>query len=231
MAEESRLRSTALRTNMIKAVIFDMDGVLIDTEKYYIQLGMDITKEMGYEIPREVFLSMRSLNRKFSKPMLLEKYGEDFDFEYFHAERRKRLRAILESRGIEKKPGVDEVLSILKREGLQKAVATATDMERASSYLSQIGVLEKFDRILSVSNVKNGKPMPDVYLEACRQLEKEPSECIAVEDSPVGVRSAYAAGLRVVMVPDLTQPEEEIQPFLSGVAQRLPEVAEYAKIL
>ena len=70
---------------MIKAVIFDMDGVLIDTEKYYIQLGMDITKEMGYEIPREVFLSMRSLNRKFSKPMLLEKYGEDFDFEYFHA--------------------------------------------------------------------------------------------------------------------------------------------------
>ena len=207
---------------MIKAVIFDMDGVLIDTEKYYIQLGMDITKEMGYEIPREVFLSMRSLNRKFSKPMLLEKYGEDFDFEYFHAERRKRLRAILESRGIEKKPGVDEVLSILKREGLQTAVATATDMERASSYLSQIGVLEKFDRILSVSNVKNGKPMPDVYLEACRQLEK---------DSPVGVRSAYAAGLRVVMVPDLTQPEEEIQPFLSGVAQRLPEVAEYAKIL
>ena len=210
---------------MIKAVIFDMDGVLIDTEKYYIQLGMDITKEMGYEIPREVFLSMRSLNRKFSKPMLLEKYGEDFDFEYFHAERRKRLRAILESRGIEKKPGVDEVLSILKREGLQTAVATATDMERASSYL------EKFDRILSVSNVKNGKPMPDVYLEACRQLEKEPSKCIAVEDSPVGVRSAYAAGLRVVMVPDLTQPEEEIQPFLSGVAQRLPEVAEYAKIL
>ncbi len=100
---------------MIKAVIFDMDGVLIDTEKYYIQLGMDITKEMGYEIPREVFLSMRSLNRKFSKPMLLEKYGEDFDFEYFHAERRKRLREILEYRGIEKKPGVDEVLAVLKK--------------------------------------------------------------------------------------------------------------------
>ena len=158
---------------MIKAVIFDMDGVLIDTEKYYIQLGMDITKEMGYEIPREVFLSMRSLNRKFSKPMLLEKYGVDFDFEYFHAERRRRLREILEYRGIEKKPGVDEVLAVLKKEGLQTAVATATDIERASSYLSQIGVLEKFDRILSVSNVKNGKPMPDVYLEACRQLEKE----------------------------------------------------------
>lgn len=231
MAEESRLRSTALRTNMIKAVIFDMDGVLIDTEKYYIQLGMDITKEMGYEIPREVFLSMRSLNRKFSKPMLLEKYGVDFDFEYFHAERRRRLREILEYRGIEKKPGVDEVLAVLKKEGLQTAVATATDIERASSYLSQIGVLEKFDRILSVSNVKNGKPMPDVYLEACRQLEKEPSKCIAVEDSPIGVRSAHAAGLKVIMVPDLTQPEEEIMPLLSGVAQTLPEVAEYAMIL
>ena len=120
MAEEFRLRSTALRTNMIKAVIFDMDGVLIDTEKYYIQLGMDITKEMGYEIPREVFLSMRSLNRKFSKPMLLEKYGADFDFEYFHAERRRRLREILENRGIEKKPGVDEVLAVLKEKGYRR---------------------------------------------------------------------------------------------------------------
>ena len=208
-----------------------MDGVLIDTEKYYIQLGMNITKEMGYQIPREVFLSMRSLNRKFSKPMLLEKYGADFDFEYFHAERRKRLREILESRGIEKKPGVDEVLDILKKDGLQTAVATATDMERASSYLSRIGVLEKFGRVLSVSNVKNGKPMPDVYLEACRQLEKEPAECIAVEDSTVGVRSAYAAGLKVIMVPDLTQPDDEIFPLLSGVAQSLPEVAKYAQIL
>ena len=82
-----------------------------------------------------------------------------------------------------------------------------------------------------MSNVKNGKPMPDVYLEACRQLEKEQSECIAVEDSPIGVRSAHAAGLKVIMVPDLTQPEEEIIPLLSGVAQTLPEVAEYAKIL
>ena len=111
---------------------------------------------------------------------------------------------------------MDEVLAVLKREGLQTAVATATDMERASSYLSQIGVLEKFDRILSVSNVKNGKPMPDVYLEACRQLEKEPSKCIAVEDSPIGVRSAHAAGLKVIMVPDLTQPEEEIHAAFIG---------------
>lgn len=215
------------KRHRIKAVIFDMDGVLIDTEKHYIRIGMEITKEMGYEIPREVFLSMRSLNRKFSKPMLLEKYGKDFDFEYFHAERRRRLRETLERNGIEKKPQVDEILDYLKQNGYQTAVATATDMERAEAYLRQIGIFEKFDRILSVSKIENGKPMPDVYIEACRQLGEKPGDCIAVEDSPNGVRSAYDAGMKVVMVPDLTKPDKEMLSMLFGTADSLRDVKKF----
>lgn len=211
----------------IKAVIFDMDGTLIDTEKHYIRIGMELAREMGYEIPLETILSMRSLNRKFSKPMLLEKYGADFDFEYFHSTRRVRLHEALEKYGIEKKPGVDEILDFLKRGGYRTAVATATDFERAKAFLCRIGIFEKFDRVISVSNVENGKPMPDVYIEACRQLGEDPADCAAVEDSPNGVVSAYRAGMRVIMVPDLSEPEEEILPMLAGVAETLVDIQKY----
>lgn len=211
----------------IRAVVFDLDGTLINTEKYYVRLGMEVSKEMGYDIPREVILSLRSLNRKFSKPMLQEMYGADFDFEYFHRTRNERFARLLEEKGIEKKPGADEILDYLKENGYRTAVATATDLERAERYLREIKLYEKFDQIISVSNVANGKPMPDVYLEACRQLGEEPENCMAVEDSENGVKSAYGAGMRVVMVPDLAPPKEEVRPMLYGMADTLSEVKNF----
>lgn len=211
----------------INAVVFDLDGTLINTEKYYVRLGMEVSREMGYEIPKEVILSLRSLNRKFSKPMLQEMYGKDFDFDYFHRTRKERFSKLLKEQGIEKKPGADEILEYLKENGYRIAVATATDIERAEKYLKEIDIYDKFDEIISVSNVENGKPMPDVYLEACRQLGEEPEHCMAVEDSENGVKSAYGAGMRVVMVPDLAPPKEEIKPMLSGVAETLLEIKDF----
>lgn len=211
----------------INAVVFDLDGTLINTEKYYVRLGMEVSREMGYEIPKEVILSLRSLNRKFSKPMLQEMYGKDFDFDYFHRTRKERFAKLLKEQGIEKKPGADEILEYLKENGYRIAVATATDIERAEKYLKEIDIYDKFDEIISVSNVENGKPMPDVYLEACRQLGEEPEHCMAVEDSENGVKSAYGAGMRVVMVPDLAPPKEEIKPMLSGVAETLLEIKDF----
>lgn len=211
----------------IKAIVFDLDGTLIDTERYYVGLGTEVSKEMGYDIPREVILSLRSLNRKFSKPMLQEMYGADFDFDYFHRTRKERFAKLLEEQGIEKKPGADEILDYLKENGYRIAVATATDIERAEKYLREINLYDKFDQIISVSNVANGKPMPDVYLEACRQLGEEPADCMAVEDSENGVKSAYGAGMRVVMVPDLAPPKEEVLPMLYGIADTLLEVKNF----
>lgn len=211
----------------IEAVIFDLDGTLIDTEKYYVRLGVEVAKEMGYDIPWEVILSLRSLNRKFSKPMLRELYGEDFDFDYFHRTRKERFANLLKEQGIKKKPGADEILNYLRENKYRIAVATATDIERAESYLKEIHIYEKFDKIISVSNVPNGKPMPDVYLEACRQIKKQPERCLAVEDSDNGVRSAYGAGMRVVMVPDLAPPTEEVKPMIYGMADTLLEIKDF----
>ena len=124
------------------------------------------------------------------------------------------MREHIAKYGIEKKPGVDEILSYLAEKNMKRAVATATDPERTKQYLTQIGIYDKFDKIVSATTVENGKPQPDVYLYACEQIGEKPEDCIAVEDSPNGILSAYRAGLSVVMVPDLTEPDEETAKML-----------------
>ena len=104
------------------------------------------------------------------------------------------------------------------------AVATPTPIELTLQHLEKIGVRNQFDKIVSAKQVKHGKPAPDVYLYACEQIGEEPSNCIAVEDSPNGIKAAYAAGCKPVMVPDLTQPDEEIQPLLYAVVDSLVEI-------
>ncbi len=211
----------------IRAVIFDMDGTLIDTEKYYVNFGYQVIREMGYELPMEEVLKLRSLNRKFAKPRMQGLLGENFDFDEFRARRRELVEAAVHENGIEAKPYAKEILDFLRENGIRRAVATATDAVRAEKYLSEIGLAERFDKIISVHNVPNGKPKPDVYLEACRQLEERPQCCMAVEDSPNGVISAYDARLRVVMVPDATLPEPELEPMLYGVAKDLWEIQNF----
>lgn len=107
---------------------------------------------------------------------------------------------------------------------IKAAVATATPIELTLQHLEKIGVRNQFDKIVSAKQVKHGKPAPDVYLYACEQIGEEPSNCIAVEDSPNGIKAAYAAGCKPVMVPDLTQPDEEIQPLLYAVVDSLVEI-------
>ena len=199
---------------MIKAVIFDMDGVLIDTEKWLNVYWQQAAREAGFAVTREHGLAIRSLASKFAGPYLQNIFGPDFDNEAIRARRKQLMKEHIEKNGIEKKPGVDEILDYLRTKKIKTAVATATDPERTRQYLTQIGIYDKFDQIVSATTVKNGKPEPDVYLYACEQIHEKPGDCIAVEDSPNGILSAYRAGLSVVMVPDLTEPDEETAKLL-----------------
>ena len=209
---------------MIKAVLFDMDGILIDTEKYLTVYKQKAMREAGYKMSLEEAYLFRSLASKFARVKAKEIYGEDFEYDKIRGRRRELMAEHIEKYGLETKPYVHEALTELRRRGYQTAVVTATEEKSAIRYLNMVGFADLFDEIVSASMVENGKPYPDVYLYACEKIGKKPEECLAAEDSPNGVRSAWSAGCHVVMVPDLTGPTEETEKMTDYVVKNLGEI-------
>ena len=210
---------------MVRAVIFDMDGVLIDTEKHYNIAWCEAAKQAGYtDFTREHALMLRSCDARAASKMMKGIFGEQFDYYAIREIRRTIVAKRLAKYGLEKKPGLYEFLAFLNKKGIKTAVATATPLELTLQHLEKIGVKDQFDKIVSAKQVENGKPAPDVYLYACEQIGEQPKDCIAVEDSPNGIRSAYAAGCMPVMVPDLTEPDEELKPLLYAVVKTLADI-------
>lgn len=210
---------------MIKAVLFDMDGTLIDTEKYYRICWPKAMAHFGYEMSDEQALSMRSLGQPFAPAHLKEMFAdENLDYPAIRAYRKELMEEYLAKNGIEIKRGAIELLNFLKEKKIRRAVATATDMERTTRYLKQIGLYPYFDEIISATMVEHGKPAPDIYTFACAQLGLAPEECLAVEDSPNGVMSACRAGCQVAMVPDQTQPDDELKKKLTICVNTLDEL-------
>lgn len=199
---------------MIKAVIFDMDGLMIDTEKLLMRFWIESAKSFGFNMTKEDVLSIRSLAGKYTEIKLKKRFGENFDYQKVRARRIELMNDYILKNGIEKKKGLDELLIYLKENGYKTSVATATDLKRASMYLDIIDVKKYFDKIICATMVQNGKPKPDIYLKACEELNVLPCEAIALEDSPNGIISAHDAGCNAVMVPDLSEPDEEIQKLL-----------------
>ncbi|MDE6917639.1 MAG: HAD family phosphatase [Lachnospiraceae bacterium] len=211
--------------NMTRAVIFDMDGVLIDTEKHYNAAWCEAAHRAGFDaFGKDHALMLRSCDARLAQEMMKDIFGAGFDYHAIREIRRQLVAERLATYGLEKKPGIDEILAFLHERGIKAAVATATPIELTLRHLEQIGVKDQFDRIVSAKQVANGKPAPDVYLYACAQIGEQPADCIAVEDSPNGVRSAHAAGCKTVMVPDLTQPDAELLPLLYAVVDTLADL-------
>lgn len=198
----------------MNAVIFDMDGVLIDTEKHLIECWIEASKIHGFDMKREEAYLLRSLTAKMAAPLLKNMYGEEFDYHRVRETRKRLMEQRLKKYGIERKQGVEEALIYLKNKGYKVAVATSTDSERAKQYLAEVEILQYFDYVISANMVEIGKPMPDIYLYACEKIGEKPEDCYAIEDSPNGVLSAKRAGLRVIMVPDLTEPDEDTAGLL-----------------
>lgn len=211
---------------MLKAVFFDMDGLLLDTEKLLVRFWRQASREAGFDMTQEIALNIRSMHRNFAVPYLKSVLGEDFDYAKTRARRMELMGDYLAENGLELKKGAKELLTYLNEKKIPAAVVTATDSERAEKYLKETGIFGYFDRIISAAMVKEGKPKPDIYLYAAEKLGFDPKDCAALEDSPNGVKSAASAGCAAIMVPDLTEPDEELLHIISAKAKSLFDVIE-----
>lgn len=209
---------------MVKAVIFDLDGTILDTEKYYRICWPAACEHFGFHVTEEMYLQMRSLGRPFAYDKFREWFGSEFNYNEVRSYRKKLYEELVAKKGIHPKDGAREALDYLKEKNILRAIATATDMERTLSYLKAVGLDKSFDKICSAADCRFGKPAPDVYLNALRELGLEPSECIAVEDAPNGILSAYSAGLRVVFIPDQTAEEPEVSDKIYMTIRSLNEI-------
>ncbi|MBR6623169.1 MAG: HAD family phosphatase [Ruminococcus sp.] len=207
--------------NKIMGAVFDMDGVLIDTEKLYVRFWKQSAADFGYNMTDEHVFGIRSLARKFANVKLKNMFGEEFPYAEVREHRTELMDEYIAEYGIETKKGLFEMLGYLRENGIKIAVATATPKERAVKRLEEIGALRYIDAVVGGDMVQNGKPEPDIYLMAASELGLPPENCAAFEDSPNGIKAAYSAGCHTVMIPDLTPPDEEIMPMLSAVYESL----------
>ncbi len=213
----------------IQGVIFDMDGLMLDTEKLLIRFWMQAAQEAGFAMTLEHVLGIRSLSAVYAEPRLKGIFGENFDYQGIRARRRELTAEYIAAHGIEKKPGLDELLEYLSRNHYRAAVATATARPQAEAYLKQVGVYQYFSAFVCGDMVTKGKPDPEIYQKSSAALGLAPEQCLALEDSPNGILSAHRAGCRPVMIPDLTQPDPELHQILYACVPSLADVIQILK--
>ena len=213
-----------------RAVIFDMDGVIIDSEQLIMRLMIELGVARGLDRSKLELATRHSLgvNRVVEKKMYEELFP-GIDYDELHGSMGKLYWEHLYAGKLPLKPGVFELLEWLKSHDYLIALATSTKEETARKELELLGVLKYFDTLTCGDMLKKSKPEPDIYLMACDSLGIEPAGSFAVEDSFNGVRSASSAGLFTIMVPDLIQPTEEIRDLTCAVLPSLHDVIEYLK--
>lgn len=211
-----------------QAVIFDMDGLLLDTELLYIELCEELTAELGYPLPREAFIKCIGRDDRDSAVVFRSYAGEDFPAEYVRTEMVGRIQRAIEMRGAPTKPGATEILTRLHEAGIPTSIATSTYRDSAEFRIASAGWTGLFDTFTFGNEVKVGKPAPDVFLLAASRLGAEPSRCVVLEDSFNGLRAARAAGMTSVWVPDLltAQTNPEIVPYADHIVKDLYEACE-----
>ncbi len=209
---------------MIKAVVFDMDGTLFDTERFYASSWLQAGKELNFAYAEESLAACTGRNTRDSGKFFEEHYAGIISYDEFIKVRTRYYEALVAEHGIPLKPGALECLTYLKDRGYGIALATATRTVRVLENLEKTDFLRFFDVLVTGDMVKNGKPDPESFLLAAEKLGVRPDECVAVEDSFNGVHAIAAAGMYCVMVPDVTPPTDEILTFTNAKLETLHEL-------
>ena len=204
---------------MITAVVFDMDGVLFDTERLCRDCWYEVAKEDGIPNMPDVYALCIGVNAQTTERIVYENYGKDFPYEEYCKRTSAMYNSYIEENGVPVKDGVRETLQKLAEAGLRIAVASSTRREKVLRHLENAGIAQYFTAVVGGDTVTHSKPHPEIFLKACEALGVAPEEAIAVEDSHNGIRSAHAAGMTPVMVPDLLPVTEEMRGLASYVAE------------
>lgn len=212
---------------MIDSVIFDMDGILFDTERLYANAWHAVGIELDMTDIDTCVESCIGLNRTDSKQFLLQKYGQHFPYDRFIERLTTTFKQLVEKDGLPQKEGVMELLTYLQNNRFKIGLATSSGMKSAAANLNKAGISHFFQVIITGDMITHGKPDPEIYQTACEKLGAVRENCIAIEDSPNGIKSAYAAGLKVIMVPDLIEPTAEIEKLLFAKFKSLIEVVTF----
>lgn len=212
---------------MSYVVIFDMDGVIFDSERLIADLWREVAEEkkmldIDVAIQRSIGITNDATTQVFK-----ELYGEDFPYEEYKKIVSTRFHAKYDNGNLPTKPGIKELLVFLKENKIPTAVASSTRTAVVETEIRDAGLLPYFDRIIGGDQVTHSKPDPEIFLKAAEALNAKPEECYIIEDSFNGIRAAHAAGMHPVMVPDLLEPDDEIKALYEEIFPSLVEVRKY----
>jgi len=208
----------------LDAVICDMDGLLLDTEAAHRETMKETAAALGFDFPDALFLKTVGVHRQENRVLLREALGPDFPLESFYEQSDALFHDVVAA-GVPLRPGLHVFLNALESRRLRRAVVTSTGSPWAEERLRSAGIYERFDVVVTLSDVERPKPAPDPYLKALERLGVEAPRALALEDSHNGVRAAAAAGLPTIMIPDLLGPTDETDRLTIATLPSLDAVA------
>lgn len=211
----------------IEGVIFDMDGLLLDSERVALATVAEAAAQLGLPWRAEVGLAMVGLNANDGPAVIRRHLGDDYPVGELYEAFGRIYEAAIAAGGIPLKGGVTELFDLLDELAIRRVVATSTRRSRAEPKLAAVGLLARVDGMVCGDEVSRGKPAPDIFLAAAGQLDAPVDRCLVLEDSNAGVRGALAAGARVVMVPDLLQPADDLRAAAVPVASSLHDITRF----
>jgi len=219
---------TTEKTFRPSAVIFDMDGLMLDTENLTMPFWEIAGRPFGYNITYDIVLRMVGISSKKARQVMFEEFGDDFPYDAVRDAFWTLVKKEIDKNGVPLKPGLIFLLDRLSAAKIPYGVATSTRSATAIEMLGKAGILERFAALTCGEEVANGKPAPDIFLLAARKLNAPPSACVGFEDSPAGLTGLHAAGIRSIFIKDLIEPPPEV---LAGIWKRCNDLTEAAELL
>ena len=213
----------------MKLAIFDMDGLIFDTERLTKKIMTVKMAERGYILTDEIYMKICGVNAKLNKEILLMEYGQDYPHDEIFKSVRDGITEDIKLNGAPVKQGIPELLEYLTQNGIKCAVASSTKTVFINEYLRISDLAKYFNAVIGGDMIKNSKPAPDIFLKACEAMDIEPCEAVVFEDSENGIRASVSAGIPVVCIFDMKRHGQEVQDMCMGCFDNAHEVIDYFK--